>query len=348
MRETTASVPDIGRSLRLAREQARLSTLEAADRIGLSRADVETLESGTVARMRDRVETLRALRAYANSLGLPGNDYVLAVLDLWPNADQSLTRIHDSGQVPVVSVTSAPVGGHSPISDGLTGVADFSVTGVVSPLGANGAPLEGAALAEALRQGELAPANGVDHEPDTGELPRVRQSAPRALKVMVGLAAVLVAAGVFTLLEHSNFSAWHKDLSADTTRWVKDVKQATGLSPKPKATAAAAPGALPKVVMKPDDANSRVAVNVDASSFSVKVVAFKAASWIQVTDSSQQAPIFQQVLASGANMTFPVTHAITIETGSPSARAYIYEGSTFIGFYFPDKAPFTMTFNATG
>ena len=347
MRATTPSVPDIGRSLRLAREQARLSAEEAGQRISLSRGDIETLESGTVARMRDRVETLQALRRYADSLGLPGNDYVLAALDLWPSTDTSLTRIHDSGQVPVVSVTSAPTGGHSPSGDGLTKAADFSVTGVVSPL--EGIALEGVAL-DGPTSSEVTSSNAHDTHPtvDTGELPRIRQSAPPALKVLVGFAALLVAAGVFTLIEHSNFSAWHKDLQADSSRWVKDVKQDTGLSPKPKLTKAAAPGALPKVVMDQDPAASRVSVNVAAVSFSVKMVAFKDPSWIQVTDSSQQAPIYQQVLPGGANITFPVNHAITIETGSSSARAYIYEGTTFIGYYFPSKAPFTMTFNATG
>jgi hypothetical protein len=39
---------------------------------------------------------------------------------------------------------------------------------------------------------------------------------------------------------------------------------------------------------------------------------------------------------------------MTIETASSSGRAYVYEGSQFIGYYFPARVPFTMTFNAVG
>ncbi len=342
MRVTSASVPDIGRSLRLAREQSGLTTAEAATRAGLSTADVEGLESGTVGRLRDRVETLRSLRVYADSLGLPGNDYALAVIDLWPTVAQLPARGPDSGQVPVVSVTTAPAGGHSPATGAgwpldHTGAADFSVTGVVSPLGAlpltDGAP------------------HAVDHEPmvDTGEIPAVKQAVPRSLKILVGSAAVLVAVGIFTLLEHSNFSSWHKSLQADTSRWWQDLKVDSGLAPKKAPHTATIPaGTPPKVEMVQNPAASSVTVNVHSTTFNVKMVAFKTPSWMQVTNSEQAAPVYQQVMPGGGNAVFAVTHSLTVETGSPSARAYLYDGTTFIGFFFPTKAPYTMTFNAVG
>ena len=180
MSETSASVPDIGRSLRLAREKARLSLDEAAARAGIDGTEAELLESGTVARLRDRVETLRSLRLYAESLGLPGKDYALAYIELWP------ARGPDSGQVPVVSVTSAPAGGHSVAGGNTgwpldrTGAADFSITGVVSPIG----PLSHHDT-------------GVVPAYETGQVPAVRQSAPRYLKVLVAIVALLVAAGAF-------------------------------------------------------------------------------------------------------------------------------------------------------
>ena len=37
---------------------------------------------------------------------------------------------------------------------------------------------------------------------------------------------------------------------------------------------------------------------------------------------------------------------MTIETGSSAGRAFIYKGTKLIGFYFPTKVPFTMTFTA--
>jgi hypothetical protein len=332
MRAITASVPDIGRSLRLAREQRDLSLDEAAAQAGLPSTDIEAFESGTVGRMRDRVETLRSLRAYADSLGLPGHDYVLAVVDLWPTADQLPARAPDSGQVPVVSLTTAPAGGHSPPGAGRTGAAAFSVSGVVLPA-------------------VPAPAHDTGPVPivDTGEIPAVKQTVGTGLKVLVGAAAVLVVVGLFTLTEHSHFAGWDKQARADSSHWIHNAKVAAGLAPKTtKVAAPPAPGTAPKVVMVQNPAADSVTVNVHAATFSVKMVAFKTPSWVQVTDSEQQAPIFQQVLAGGANMTFNVAHSLTIETGSASARAYIYDGTTFIGYYFPSKAPYTLTFNALG
>ncbi len=347
MKVTSVSVPDIGRSLRMAREQTGLSLGEAAEQAGLNRADAETLESGTVSRMRDRVETLRSLRTYADSLGLPGNDYALAVIDLWPTVNQLPARGLDSGQVPVVSVSTAPVGGHSPGtgSGGAwpsdpTGVTDFMVTGVVTPLDSSTVTDAAAALSE-----------HPEHSPnlDTGEIPAVKRRAPRSLKILAVVLTLLVGLGVFTLIERSHFHSWGNTISADSSRWWQDLKQATGLAPKkPAVTTVTPPGTLPKVDMVQDPANSHVTINVHASSFSVKMVAFKAPSWMQVTDTQQQAPIYQQVLPGGANDTFPVTTSLTVETGSPSARAYVYDGTTFIGYFFPSKAPYTMTFNAVG
>lgn len=340
MRVTSVSVPDIGRSLRLARERAGLSHEEVAERTGLATTELEALESGTVGRMADRVETLRSMRTYALSLGLPGNEYVLATLELWPSVDDTSARGADSGQVPAVSVSSAPAGGHSQaetsgtvwIGD-RTGVTDGVISGAASP-----------------RLPTPASDTGPVTIDDTGEIPVVRQAVPTALKVLVSLAGVLVLLGTFTLTEHSHFSTWSKNLRADSNHWIHNAKVAAGLTPKQSAASAA--GATthgpPVVQMVPSARADGITVNVHARSFSVKMVAFKHPSWMQITDADQAVPIYQQVMASGANDTFTVTRSLTVETGSSSARAYIYEGTVFIGYYFPSKAPYTMTFNALG
>jgi hypothetical protein len=335
MRPTSASVPDIGRSLRFAREQARLPLDEAAARANLTPDEAEALESGAVERMRDRVETLRSLRTYADSLGLPGNDYALAVIDLWPHVGVLPAGGRDSGPVPVVSVTTAPAEGHT-LADGAgrpldhTGVTDFSVTGVVSSLGLN----------------DAVPLPTVD----TGQIPAIRQATPRALKVLVGLAAVLVALGIFTLTEHSNFGPWHKDVQGDASRWVHDLKVAAGLTSNKTPTHRAKSPAKytpPKVAIHHDSA-SAVTIDVSAPTFTVKMVAFGYASWMEVTEPTQQAPVYEQVLPGGSSQSFTVGRTLTVETGSAAGRAYLYDGTKFIGFYFPTEAPFTMTFNSVG
>jgi hypothetical protein len=347
MKVTSPSVEDIGRSLRLAREQARLSLEEAAAQAELSAAEAEALESGDPSRLRDRVETLRSLRLYAEALGLPGKDYLVALVDLWPAPGVLTPRPGDSGQVPVVSVSGAPAGGHSPAYDGgwpseLTRAADFSVTGVISPLGT-------LPVADGVRPSTLATDDQLDTDADTGEIPAVRQGVPRALKVLVAFTVLLIGLGIFTLLEHSHFTAWHKSVQADSSRWFHDLKVDVGLSPKKAHHGpAVAPGTPPKVVITPNPNTSSVVVDVHASSFTVKMVAFKAPSWMEVNDSEQDTPIYQQVMPGGANQTFTVLHSLTVETGSASARAYIYAGTTFIGYYFPTAAPYTLTFNAVG
>jgi transcriptional regulator with XRE-family HTH domain len=332
MKVPSMSVDDIGRSLQLAREQADLSMEEAAARAGLETTDLEALESITTGRMRNRVETLRSLRVYAESLGLSGSDYVMAVVDLWPSLDSSPARPLDSGQVPVVSVSAAPEGGHSPAGDDRTGVTDFSISGVVSPLD---------------------PGTFHDTGPipmiDTGEIPVVTQSPPTWLKVLVVATATLVAVGIIALTEHSQFSSWAKDLRTDSNHWFHNAEVAAGVATtQTKPGRASSHRAEPKVVIVQHAATDLVTVNVHSTNFTVKMVAFKNPSWIQVTNIEQRVPIYEQVLAGGSAYSFNVDKSFTVETGSASARAYLYQGGKFIGYYFPTKAPFTITFNAVG
>ncbi|HEY1831297.1 MAG TPA: helix-turn-helix transcriptional regulator [Acidimicrobiales bacterium] len=339
MRATSDSLNDIGRSLRFSRQQAELSLDDVSQLTGLDRADIEALEGGAVDRLRDRVETLRFLRTYADFLGLPGNNYVLAAVDLWPRLEPGAARSLDSAPVPIVSVSTTPltdqahsVGGGWTLDR--TGVTEFAVTGIFSPL-------------------NTSPTGMVQSEPegDTGQLPRVKGSAPRSLKALVGLTALLVVIGLFSLLAHQHFGAWHKDLQADASHWFNDFKVDTDITPRPAKHAAGTTVVAdkpPKVVISQSPSTSAVTMKVYAKSFSVKMVAFKSPSWMQVTDSAQVAPLFQQVVPGGGNDTFPVTGTLTVETGSAAARAYVYEGTTFIGYYFPTKAPFTMTFEAVG
>ena len=183
-----ASVPDIGRSLRLARELADLTLDEAATRAGLRSAVVEALESGSVGPQHDRIETLRALRTYADSLGLPGDDYVLVAIEQWPAAgpgpDPPGARRRS---VPVVSISSAPAGGHSPVGGrgsvwpgDATGVPDATITGVLEPR-----PARSSRSTTRAGSRSSTPARS----------PPSTLGAPRFLKVLVGLAAVLVVLG---------------------------------------------------------------------------------------------------------------------------------------------------------
>ena len=106
------------------------------------------------------------------------------------------------------------------------------------------------------------------------------------------------------------------------------------------------PPELVTVIQSP--AQNAVTFNIHLTSFSVKVVAFGGATGFTVTDSGRVKSVHSHVMAAGENQTLPIRHTVTITTGSPPVRAYLYDGTKFIGFYFPNSGPFTMTFHALG
>jgi hypothetical protein len=335
---TADSVPDIGRSLQHARTQAGLSLPEVALEIGVASSELEALESGTVGRMQDRIETLRALRTYADSLGLPGDAYVLTVLDLWPSIDIP-ARNGDTGVVPVVSVSSAPAGGHSPAGDygsafpaDSTGVSDSTVTGVMGAVG----PLS-------LNDTRQVPVY------ETGQVPAIGQSAPRYLKVLVGLVALLVVAAGVGLGLHNQLSSWIHSAKTETNTLINEAKKDSGVSsagPTSSKGRHAAAAAGPKVTLVNNAGGTSATINVATPVFQVEVLTGTNPSWVQVTNSGSQVPVFSQVIPGGKSQTFPVTQSATIETGNLSAHYLVLEGLKIIGYYVPTKAPFTLTFNS--
>jgi hypothetical protein len=312
------TLTDLGHSLRQARQSGGLSLADAAARTGLETDELAALESGDPGRMPDRIGTLRALGTYAESLGLRGADYVAAMVALWPTVGPGR---HDVALPPVVSVSTGVAGGTWP-SD-VTGVTDSTITGVVASVGVGDT-------------GRVPIVN-------TGEVRLVRPTTPLLLKVTVVVVAVLVVLSGLALAEHSHVSSWYHRAGSVATR----VYRAAGFGSKPATHRAAAHPAppLPKVTYATDAATRSVVVNVSASTFTVKMVAYKSPVWIKVTPLFHPRPTFEQVLPAGQTHTFGVNSSVTIVTASSSARAYLYQGKRYIGFYIPNL-PFTMTFNA--
>jgi hypothetical protein len=339
-----ASLPEIGRSLRLAREEADLTVPEAAERAGQRGPAIAALESGDVGPQHDRIETLRTLKAYANSLGLPGNDYVLAAVEQWPTTSAPLTPSGDTALVPVVSISSAPAGGHSPAGgpgvqwpSDATGVADATTTGVF----------------ETIRPVQLHDTGQLSIV-DTGEVPAVRLPAPRILKVLLGLTAFLIVVGGVALLEHDHLDGWSHDVRSSTAHWYDNAKVALGITSKPKGHTAQAgshtsPGrtahdAPYKLVTDPS--GQAATFNVPTSTFVVQITAVNGPCWVQAIAAGHPHPVFEQVIPAGQNHNFTVTSSMTIETGSAAGHAALYSGFKLLGTYAPAKTPFTMTFNA--
>jgi hypothetical protein len=345
-----ASVPDIGRSLKLAREQADLTVTEAALRFGLRSAALVALESGNVGLQHDRIETLRTLRTYANALGLPGDEYVLLAVEQWPASGSGLTPPHgDTAVVPVVSISTAPAGGHSPAGGGVTwpsdatGVADATTTGVFEPITRPLSSSDGGVLQDT---GQVPIA-------DTGEVPAVKIPTPRILKVLVGIVTFLIVVGGVALAEHDHIDGWAHDVRSSTAHWYDNAKVAVGITSNPKSHSATktttSPTTGPKVTsvkVAPALSGQAATFSVPATTFTVKILADNAPCWVQAVVAGNSRPVFGQVLTAGQFHLFTVTSSLTIQTGSGSGRVYIYKGFTLLETYVPTKVPFTMTFNA--
>jgi len=331
-----ASVPDISRALSEARARERLTPTVAAQRAGITEHDVAALESGAVNRMDDRVATLRHLRYYANSLGLPGDEFVVALVTSWPT--EPVER-GDTGVVPVVTMSSAPalrhtsVGGSPSLGSDATGVTDASITGVVASVASLGLSETGQVMAV-----------------DTGEVRIVGAAPPALLRALVIVVALLVLLGGAGLIEHNHVTGWYDSAHRSTTHAVDRVKSALGLSHGTTAPAhhhGTTTTTVPLVDIVGRTTNTTT-FNIHATSFTVKVVAFQRPCWVKILNVGQAKPVYEQVLPANANETVTVTKSTTVETAASSGRVYVYEGTKFISFYFPLHTPFTLTFNALG
>jgi hypothetical protein len=350
------SVPDVARSLQLARERADLTVTAAADRAGLTASVIEALESGNVGQQHDRIATLRSLRIYADSLGLPGSDYVLVAVEQWPVAGTVMSTNGETAVVPVVSISSAPAGGHFPAGG----------HGSVWPGDATGVTPTTTGVMETLRPtsvndtGRL-PALDTGRVPavDTGEVRAVSFGVPGFLRFMVALVAFLVVLGGAALIERGHLKGWYDSGRSTTTRWVDDAKSALGITSSSGGhghhattttipTTAAKKIDKSKVTMKTGTGGLSENISVASTSFTVKVLATKGPCWVSVSTAPGLTPLFEQDLQPGQSHTFVVTSSLTVETGSSAGGVVFYQGSKAIGFYFPPKAPFTINFTAAG
>jgi hypothetical protein len=199
---------------------------------------------------------------------------------------------------------------------------DDSVTGMVELVGPKTGPV---AIVGHARSDEF----------DTG--------APTSLKVLVAIVAVLVLLGAGALIERPHVAGWYHSSASTVSNWFGNSTNAP--AQHHRHVVAVPP---PKVSIVNGPASDQVTFNVSAKSFTVKMAAFKYPCWMEVTQVGQTKPLYEQIMPGGDYKAFTVSSTDVIRTASGSARAYVYEGSKFIGYYFPSRAPFTLTFNATG
>lgn len=372
-RTTPTSIPDMAKALRRARTRQGLRLEDVSARTGLPLEQLQALEIGTVERIPDRVAIVRTLRRYADHLGLPGDRFVLSMVDQWPTTIDRPTSVVavrsaagtappqapptrtavtparplDTGVVPVIAPPSAP----APV--------------VPPPLATAAVPagtlLAGPDVAQTTRHDvprsdaprHLAPPGGGGHRPtavsaDTGVVPVYqppissrsgprRPPTPLALRIVVGLAALAVLVGVAGLLVDHFEPHWLRDL---------------GITHGPPSTSTQGAGTghpstsqgttQPSFAVASTTADSAT-LAVGSLSFTVAVTAVNGSTWVQGTASGQAAPTFAGVLTSGGTHTFSAQRSLVLMVGSIAAHLSISVQGKTVGTYVPSAAPFTIT-----
>lgn len=362
------SAYELGRSLRRIRTRQGFHTEDVSARTGLPLDQLEALESGVFDRVPDRMAMLRTLRRYADFLGLPGDRYVLVLVDHWPapaapsgpqprivavdpvpGAGLDHPGSYDVGTARVSAVSTSTVAGKEPASaydDQATGVLPLS-----APTG-GGWDTRNATAPVAL------------HAADTGVIAAVppraagagrRARPPLGLRVVVGLVALAVLAGVGGLLVH------HFDprvlSSLGITRGTPTASTAgSGAGTATTGGTGGAASGGTAIFTVTTTSPGAATFEVRAPIFLVHVIAVGNESWMQATGpptgatSAAAAPggtvLFSGLLTSGQSKDFFVQRTLSVEVGSVAAHVYVSVGKKTVGFYYPPAAPYTMTFNA--
>jgi transcriptional regulator with XRE-family HTH domain len=353
------SVPELGRALRRERTRQGLRVAEVAAQTGLPLAILDALEAGTVDRLPDRVQTVKALRGYADALGLPGDSYALLLIDLWPaygGASPAVMAVQGAPGAPqatgaALAAGAAPAAPAAPASSPTPAPAHRGdhVTDLLTETGTVPTSADGPAIRRigGTSASDEVPPDGTAQVPaifaDTGVTPAVlpvarRDRPPIMLRAVVVLVALALVVGIAGLV-----------IDRVRPQWFRDI----GLTSAPNSHTGHGQGthhhAQPPVFALASGSTATSATfNIREPSFVVKVVAVGGDAYVTATDPQHASPLFAGIIASGQEQNFVVTRTLTISTGSTSARVFVSAGYKSLGFYFPQAAPYTMIFNRVG
>ena len=343
-----ASVPDLARVLRQARAARGLELDAVSAQTGIPLDQLHDLESGTVDRLPDRVAILKALSRYATFLNLPGDQFVMTLVEHWPNTSNV--------GPPVMVVHDAPTNGNraTETASGTLPVAaadDLSTRAVPLSVSTSTAPHTSIDLP--IMEGRH---NSTAQVPmvmaDTGVTPAGKRApvdgfgmvVVRALVVVVIL---LLAVGTTWLVVNRVHPQWLADLRLPyTSKGGATSASATGATGATgKATTVTKPTSPPKPAMELVSASgSQASFDVTAPLFDVSVSAVGGPTWVSVSGPLSTNPVFEGILNSGESHLIAANHQLTVQIGSSAARLAVQVNKHVIGTYVPPGAPFTMTF----
>jgi cytoskeletal protein RodZ len=365
-----ASLLALGRSLRRARTLRGLRLTEAASRTGIDPGVLESLEAGTV-RSTDPVSSLRAVRRYADFLGLPGDRYALSLMEFLPSGATPAPVDPEPVPVaatPVVARTPDPV----PEPTDRTGVVATTAAPSAGPATMAVAAFATAASAAVLDDPTVTAAvsaqprtathrsNGGGRFEDTGVTPayapshyrgRPRSTGILVFMVVVVLLLVLVGSAGLAInhwkpqwlaaahLPHSGYAPAGlllSTVSTTTTQPPTSTTAAHGAATHVTTTTAHGTSrghtsTTTALVSVASTSSEAATISVRSPTFTVTVAAVGGASWTQVTDNQHQAPIYSQTIQSGQSQTFSATQALTVEVGSSAAQLTVNIGGKPVG-----------------
>jgi Helix-turn-helix domain len=341
-----ASVPEVAQVLRQARSAQGVDLETVSRQTGIPLEQLQDLESGTVDRLPDRVAILKALSHYAAYLHLPGDQFVMTMVEHWPVAATNGS--------PVVVVHDGPVGGAYPDNTAVGTLAppgrpmtdDLSTRAVPLSMPV-GAPLPTSIGLPVFEGRHNSTAQVPTVMADTGRTQAIRGDRSDGIgmvlvRALVVVSLILVLIGTAWLVINRVHPQWLADLRIPyTSSGVnKDVGQTT------HATTSSTPAAKPKTpAMKLVSANGTEATfSVNTPVFGVRISASGGDTWVQANGPLSTKPSFEGILKSGQSQLVSANHQLVVRIGSTAAHIAVQVGKHVIGTYVPPGAPFTMTF----
>jgi transcriptional regulator with XRE-family HTH domain len=335
--DSISSAAEIGRLLREAREERGLDLLSVHDRLSRPITQLEALERGDLAGLPDQALALSTLRRYAAFLGLDGDALALQMIDAWstsPPATQHRDSDRSNNGAQLTNVVAA-------VTTGPDHLRAFTQTGQVPKVGA----------------GSTAAAGGYGYDvgtgPPTGTFPVVprqelRQSkravararrrlrAPRSLKIITWLTALLLIAVVVGTVMLEQRPAWLA--SAHVLR----VVEPAGAQSASRGVTTTGPGqAAPVTPTGSGGGTSSYSVNTKA--FVVDVTT-TGRCWVEVVSSQSSVPLVEGVQPAGQRLSYPAQGTMTVQVGSSAVVVGISVKGKVVFYNAPRAAPYTYVF----
>jgi len=337
----------VGTQLRQEREARGLDLLAVHDRLGRPITQLEALEADDMAALPDEALAVSALRRYATFLGL--DEEQLTDRFRAERAERADAADAAPESRPTAAVTSVVAA----VTSGPDHLRAFTETGEVPQVGGRVTSAAGTsgnydyALTTGPPTGTFPVVPRADLRKSRRQVARARHRmhAPRPLKVVTWMVAVLVlavAAGLVLVATRPKVLA-----DAHILRVVPAGSAAAG-GTGGSTSGTTAPVSRQTFPVQPAGSTSSSADYTVATSRFTVVVATSGPCWVQVTSSSSPVPLISGVQPAAKVLSYPAVGSMTVEVGSSAVLVGVTIKGKSAFTDAPRSAPFTYTFHPVG